>query len=192
MAHTACLVCFISIVNGHCNKKRKEKKKLTLKRPALVVGTQQTLSNLFWDFWYLWSAVKTTPFKANSYWWNLLANLSVILCNNYACPAYLGHNPQLLMILARASWSDIIAVCNHRHFCQETLPMEIQFKSSLHGHFQSSPNACYSRLYRVCVIKDYGLVVFCSNLVSLGLDHPLDGVTNPKYKLLHFSKNNFL
>jgi hypothetical protein len=29
-------------------KKRKEKKKLTLGRPALVAGTQQTLSNLFW------------------------------------------------------------------------------------------------------------------------------------------------
>ncbi len=27
MAHTACLVCFISTVNGHRNKKRKEKKK---------------------------------------------------------------------------------------------------------------------------------------------------------------------
>ncbi len=24
MARTACLVCFISTVNGHCNKKRKE------------------------------------------------------------------------------------------------------------------------------------------------------------------------
>jgi hypothetical protein len=29
-------------------KKRKEKKKLTLGRLALVVGTKQTLSNLFW------------------------------------------------------------------------------------------------------------------------------------------------
>jgi hypothetical protein len=27
MAHTACLVCFISTVNGRSNKKRKEKKK---------------------------------------------------------------------------------------------------------------------------------------------------------------------
>ncbi len=25
MARTACLVCFISIVNGHCNKKKKRK-----------------------------------------------------------------------------------------------------------------------------------------------------------------------
>ena len=47
MAHTACLVCFIRTVNGHCNKKRKEKKKLTLGRLALVAGTQQILSNLF-------------------------------------------------------------------------------------------------------------------------------------------------
>jgi len=45
---TYCLpVCFIITVNGHCNKKRKEKKKLSLRRPALVPGTQQTLSNLF-------------------------------------------------------------------------------------------------------------------------------------------------
>jgi len=51
MARTACLVCFISTVNGHCNEK---KKKLTLGRLALVAGTQQILSNLFWDFWYLW------------------------------------------------------------------------------------------------------------------------------------------
>ncbi len=48
MACTACLVCFISTVNGRCNKKRKEKKKLALGRPVLVAGTQQTLSNLFW------------------------------------------------------------------------------------------------------------------------------------------------
>jgi hypothetical protein len=47
MAHTACLVCFISTVNGHSNKKRKEKKKVTLGRLALEAGTQQTLSNLF-------------------------------------------------------------------------------------------------------------------------------------------------
>jgi hypothetical protein len=47
MAHTACLVCFISTVNGRSNKKRKEKKKLTLGMPALVAGAQQTLSNLF-------------------------------------------------------------------------------------------------------------------------------------------------
>jgi len=39
MARTACLVCFISTVNGYSNKKRNEKKKLTLGRPALVAGT---------------------------------------------------------------------------------------------------------------------------------------------------------
>jgi hypothetical protein len=38
---------FISAINGHCNKKRKEKKKLTLGRPMLEMGPQQTLSNLF-------------------------------------------------------------------------------------------------------------------------------------------------
>jgi hypothetical protein len=48
MAHIACLVCFISTVNGHNNKTRREKKKLTLGRPALIAGTQQTLNNLFW------------------------------------------------------------------------------------------------------------------------------------------------
>jgi hypothetical protein len=46
MARTACLVCFISSVNGNCNKKKE--KKLTLGRPALVAGTLQNLSNLFW------------------------------------------------------------------------------------------------------------------------------------------------
>ncbi len=35
-------------------KKRKEKKKFTLGKLALLAGTQQTLSNLFWDFRYLW------------------------------------------------------------------------------------------------------------------------------------------
>ncbi len=38
MARTTCLVCFISSVNGSGNKKRKEKKKLTLGRVALVAG----------------------------------------------------------------------------------------------------------------------------------------------------------
>jgi hypothetical protein len=33
------VVCFISTVNGRSNKKRKEKKKLTLERLALVAGT---------------------------------------------------------------------------------------------------------------------------------------------------------
>jgi hypothetical protein len=47
MARTACLVCFISTVNAHCNKKRKEKKKFTLGKLALAAGTHQTLSNLF-------------------------------------------------------------------------------------------------------------------------------------------------
>jgi hypothetical protein len=39
MANIACLVCFVTTVNAHSNKKRKEKKKLTLGRPALVAGT---------------------------------------------------------------------------------------------------------------------------------------------------------
>jgi hypothetical protein len=42
-AHTACLVCFISTLNG-CSKKIKR----SLWRRALVAGTKQTLSNLFW------------------------------------------------------------------------------------------------------------------------------------------------
>ncbi len=32
MARTACLVCYISTLNGHCNKKRKEKKRKEKKR----------------------------------------------------------------------------------------------------------------------------------------------------------------
>jgi hypothetical protein len=43
MACTACLVCFISTVNGY-NKKRKEN---VLEDVALVAGTQQNLSNLY-------------------------------------------------------------------------------------------------------------------------------------------------
>jgi hypothetical protein len=42
MACTACLVCFISTVNG-CSKKREN----ALEDVALVAGTQQNLSNLY-------------------------------------------------------------------------------------------------------------------------------------------------
>ncbi len=55
MTRTTCLVCFISTVNDHCNKKRKEKKKLTRGRLALVASTQQTLINLFW-IWFIQAA----------------------------------------------------------------------------------------------------------------------------------------
>jgi hypothetical protein len=41
-ARTTCLVCPISTVNGHSKKKRKKAKNV-----ALVAGTQQTLSNIF-------------------------------------------------------------------------------------------------------------------------------------------------
>jgi hypothetical protein len=42
MARTACLVCFISTVNGRSKK--------GLYRLVLVAGTPQTLSNLFFTF----------------------------------------------------------------------------------------------------------------------------------------------
>jgi hypothetical protein len=42
MVHTACLVCFISIVNG-----RSKKTENVLEDVALVAGTQQNLSNLY-------------------------------------------------------------------------------------------------------------------------------------------------
>jgi hypothetical protein len=42
MAFTACLVCFISTVNG-CSKKREN----ALEDVALVAGTQQNLSNQY-------------------------------------------------------------------------------------------------------------------------------------------------
>jgi hypothetical protein len=45
-ARTACLVCFISTVNGD----RKKERKRSLERLALVAGTWQILSNLFWTF----------------------------------------------------------------------------------------------------------------------------------------------
>jgi hypothetical protein len=46
MVHTACPVCFITTVNG-CSKIKIKK---SLGRLALVAGTQQTLSYLFWRF----------------------------------------------------------------------------------------------------------------------------------------------
>ncbi len=42
MAHTACLVCFISTVNG-----RSKKGENALEDVALVAGTQQNLSHLY-------------------------------------------------------------------------------------------------------------------------------------------------
>jgi hypothetical protein len=43
MAHTACLVCFISTVNG----RSKKRKKRSLLRVALIEGTQQNLSSVY-------------------------------------------------------------------------------------------------------------------------------------------------
>jgi hypothetical protein len=43
MAHTACLVCFISTVNGHSKKKKEN----ASEDVALVMGTQQNLSNIY-------------------------------------------------------------------------------------------------------------------------------------------------
>jgi hypothetical protein len=48
MACTACHVCFISSVNGHCNKKKKRKEEAYPWKAGLAAGTQQNLSNLFW------------------------------------------------------------------------------------------------------------------------------------------------
>ena len=42
MAHTACLVCFISTVNG-----RSKKGENAMEDVALVAGTQENLSNLY-------------------------------------------------------------------------------------------------------------------------------------------------
>ncbi len=47
MAHTACLVYFISTVNGCSKKKKKWKGKNALEDVALVADTQQNLSNLY-------------------------------------------------------------------------------------------------------------------------------------------------
>jgi hypothetical protein len=46
MAHTTCLVCFISTVNDRIKKKKKR----SLGSLALVAGTKQTLSDLFLSF----------------------------------------------------------------------------------------------------------------------------------------------
>jgi hypothetical protein len=50
MAHTACLVCFTSTVNG-CSKTREN----ALEDVALVVGTQQNSGNLYSLDIYAWS-----------------------------------------------------------------------------------------------------------------------------------------
>jgi hypothetical protein len=42
------LFASLVLLMAAATKKRKEKKKLTLGRLALVLGTQETLSNLFW------------------------------------------------------------------------------------------------------------------------------------------------
>ncbi len=40
--------------------------------------------------------------------------------------------------------------------------------------------------------KVHLLILFCElDSVLIGLHHPLDGVTNPKYKLLHFIQLTF-
>ncbi len=58
MAHTACLVCFISTVNG----RSKKIKKRSLLRAALVAGTQQNLSSLY----YLDVYGKNTQIQTNT------------------------------------------------------------------------------------------------------------------------------
>ncbi len=63
-ARTACLVCFINTVNGH-HKKRKR----SLERSALVAGTLQTLSNLFWTFHIYVQALPKT--KTRPWHWHL-------------------------------------------------------------------------------------------------------------------------
>jgi hypothetical protein len=47
MAHTACLACFIGIVNGHSKQKKEKENANTLEDVALVARTQQYLSNLY-------------------------------------------------------------------------------------------------------------------------------------------------
>jgi hypothetical protein len=56
MARTACLVCFISTVNG-----RSKKTENALEDVALVAGAQQKLSNLLF-FRYLWIIPTTLNF----------------------------------------------------------------------------------------------------------------------------------
>ncbi len=53
MSCTACLVCFISTVNG-----RSQKKENALEDVALVGGTQQNLSNLYSLDIYEWTFMK--------------------------------------------------------------------------------------------------------------------------------------
>jgi hypothetical protein len=48
------------------SKKRNEKKKLTLGRLVLVVGTKQTLSNLFWRLWISLGVTRGVALLASS------------------------------------------------------------------------------------------------------------------------------
>ncbi len=73
MVHTACLVCFISTVNG-----RSKKRENALEDVALVPGAQQNLSNLYSidinersSFIYFYFSSSPSPFQpmfAPSYW----------------------------------------------------------------------------------------------------------------------------
>jgi len=59
MAHTACLVCFISAVNG-CNKKREN----AFEDVALVADTQQNLGNLYsLDIYEMTNQAKVSKIK---------------------------------------------------------------------------------------------------------------------------------
>jgi hypothetical protein len=61
MAHTACLVCFISAVND-CSKKRES----AFEDVALVADTQQNLGNLYsLDIYEIMNQAKLSKIK----WW---------------------------------------------------------------------------------------------------------------------------
>jgi hypothetical protein len=52
------------------------------------------------------------------------------------------------------------------------------------SHFYSTTNTDDSSLY----LKNITSLIL---RIAMGLDHPLDGITNPKYKLLHLIKTKF-
>jgi hypothetical protein len=75
-ARTACLVCFISTVNG----RSKKRKKRSLLRAVLVAGTQQNLSSLY--YFDVYGQIKNLLRVTKS-----LKNTNFLKCSQNSCQA---------------------------------------------------------------------------------------------------------
>ncbi len=71
--------------------------------------------------------------------------------------------------------------CKLDHFVKQTLNVNYA-ESRKQAHYAQCRYAeCHDAECRGAKIDPF----------LMGLDHPLDGITNPKYKLLHFLTTNF-